>query len=663
MLRCDHTQGCRPPRSRGAEDHEPAVAARMQNLQRLRLILGLVSASEHQGGPGFRSRGPCPSGQQRVERQARRESGSPRRWRRRRSRPSLRDPSDDVVIGEGDAHRQRLVVLRATEERTASALRSAGKLGGAGGAEHRPAVRSLGDAQAQPQRAVRRERIANDPGGALRAEDQVHAQGAPPRRDVGEHRRQLCVLLQQGGELVDDDQESGKVGLTHVARLRRREGTLTAAHLCGQAGDAAPRLRLVEVREDADDLRQLTQAIEGRPSFEVREEDTHPLRPVPRADGGDPCDEEFTLACPRHPRHDRVRAVLDDVGHHRGIVCSATERHEEAWAHRWLRKVPERHRRPGRLRRGPFPAAQLGGRRRLRRRQVLDVHPVLAVRGAQSRRTGFHDVDHRRDAVRNVRTGRQGPDHRIGARGRCGLLCEGKPETTASRLLHVREARQRPVPRRVADEGEHTRGEAETELDDERTCGGPGERLRAPQAYSSTEEDDPRRVFQDTAPAAERSGALVVTALAAHGADPGSASHDERSVVVGRPGILQRAAAQTRGGIRVPTFLVCALLRVAAVQLRFDLCPRGVHPERLGSPFATTSAGCVEERRAQHQRPESREPERMHRTGREPESQTDSHGDDGGDDGKRAPPGRRHGGREDQGRGVHASSGAHRRGG
>ena len=99
----------------------------------------------------------------------------------------------------------------AAEEREPAALGAAGERRGLVGADDRAAVGGIRHAQADPQRAVGEQAVADHAGRALRAEDEMHAEGAAARRDVREDGVQLGMIAEQRRELVDDDHEPRQV--------------------------------------------------------------------------------------------------------------------------------------------------------------------------------------------------------------------------------------------------------------------------------------------------------------------------------------------------------------------------------------------------------------------------------------------------------------------
>ena len=226
------------------------------------------------------------------------------------------------------AHAMRRRVARASEEREAPALGAAREQRRLIGPDHRAAVDGVRHAQADPQRAVREQAVADHTGRALRAEDEVHAEGAAAGRDIREDGMQLGMVAQQRRELVDDDHESRQVDprIEDVAGPRAGDGGLAQPDLGAQALDRASRAGAVQIRDDARDVRHARERVERRPALEVGEQEAHLAGGVRRAQREDPGDEQLALARAGDSRDDRVRAVRDEVDERRLTASDADHR-------------------------------------------------------------------------------------------------------------------------------------------------------------------------------------------------------------------------------------------------------------------------------------------------------------------------------------------------
>ncbi len=221
----------------------------------------------------------------------------------------------------GHAEGRRGAVPGSAHQREAATGRVAGQRRGRVRADHRAAVRRVGDAQRDPQRAVRGQRIPDHSRGALRSQDQVHPQRAAARRDVREDRREVGMLLQERGELVDDDDQAREhsPGVRDAAHPVRCEHLLSAPQLGAQAAHTALRAARVQVGDDGGDVRQRAQRLERGAALEVREHETHLLRRVHGGKSGHPAHQELALARPRHSRDQRVRAVGHEIHDDRSV--------------------------------------------------------------------------------------------------------------------------------------------------------------------------------------------------------------------------------------------------------------------------------------------------------------------------------------------------------
>ena len=188
----------------------------------------------------------------------------------------------------------------------------------------------VGHPQADPQRAVREQAVADHAGRALGAEDEMHAERAAARRDVGEDGVQLGMVAEQRGELVDHDHEPRKIDprIEDVARPGAGDRRLAPAHLGPQALDRAARAGAVEIGDDAGDVRHAGERVERRPALEVGEQEAHLARGVRRAQREDPGDEQLALARAGDPRDDGVRPVGDEIDDRRLAALAPDHRGE-----------------------------------------------------------------------------------------------------------------------------------------------------------------------------------------------------------------------------------------------------------------------------------------------------------------------------------------------
>ena len=135
-------------------------------------------------------------------------------------------------------------------------------------------------------------------------------------REVGEQRVQLGPLGHQGGEFVDDHDESREgTGGEVVDRARSgiREHALAPQHLRTERLDRPPGQALVEIAERAEDVRQPDQRGERRAALEVDQHERHLVGRATRGHAEHPRDEQLALACARRARDDRVRTVGHEI--------------------------------------------------------------------------------------------------------------------------------------------------------------------------------------------------------------------------------------------------------------------------------------------------------------------------------------------------------------
>ncbi|OUE09705.1 hypothetical protein CMsap09_12220 [Clavibacter michiganensis] len=250
----------------------------------------------------------------------------------------------------------------------------------------------------------------------------MHAQRPAPGRDVGDDLVQAVLVGQEGGELVDHDeqarQRAGRGGIVDVTGPARPEGALAVAHLRPQAVEGPVGALPVEVGDEAHGVRQDQQGVERGAALEVDEEHGDLLGRVRGGQRRDPGDEQLALAAAGRSRDDRVRAVRDQVDGDGSRVPDADDGRQAAGRGRararLRRQVGEGHPRgegcPGRREAAPAgELGELGGQAlRLVERDELEAH---AARAGEPRRPGLGPVI----VVEGARGGRRVRDARLGA--------------------------------------------------------------------------------------------------------------------------------------------------------------------------------------------------------------------------------------------------------
>ena len=240
----------------------------------------------------------------------------------RRGRGSSPDRANRLAVRGGrerDPHAPRRGVARGAHQGEASAGRSARERRSLVRADERAAVGRIGDAQTDPQRAVGEQALADDPGGALGSEHEMHAQCATARGDIGEHRVQLRVLAEERRELVDHDDQPRQLdaGVEDVAGARPSQFGLPPAHFGTQALDGSPCPRAIQVGDDAGDVGHIGEDVERGAALEVGEEEAHVARRMRGAQRHDPGHEQFGLARAGDAGDHGVRTVRNEIDHQR----------------------------------------------------------------------------------------------------------------------------------------------------------------------------------------------------------------------------------------------------------------------------------------------------------------------------------------------------------
>ncbi len=101
----------------------------------------------------------------------------------------------------------------------------------------------------------------------------MQPQRATAGGEVCERSVQVGEVRRQRGELVDDDDESGRSRLVIEIGAGTRpvpgEKPLAIAQLCREAGKRPGRTRLVEIGDQPDRVRQCRDVAKRRPALEV----------------------------------------------------------------------------------------------------------------------------------------------------------------------------------------------------------------------------------------------------------------------------------------------------------------------------------------------------------------------------------------------------------
>ena len=183
-----------------------------------------------------------------------------------------------------------------------------------------PGVDRVVQPQGEAQVGVRPDVVADDPGRPLRRQDEVDAEAASALGDADERRHERGDVGGQGGELVDDDDESRQGGpagdgpvLGEIGGADRTEQALPPAQLGLQTGQRPFGQAVVEVGHQPDGVRQIGAGVERRPALVVDEDE----REVRRAAAGGERDDERPqqLALPRASRagDEGVGPVADEI--------------------------------------------------------------------------------------------------------------------------------------------------------------------------------------------------------------------------------------------------------------------------------------------------------------------------------------------------------------
>ena len=200
------------------------------------------------------------------------------------------------------------------------------EVGGDGRAEHVVAVRLVGHPQGHPQVGVGAQVVLDDAGRTLGGEDQVQAERPTPLGDVDHAVDELRDLLDERGELVDDDDQARRRGdlapaleLDEVLGLVLGEDVLAVPQLGRQRRQGPAHQVRGQVGDQADGVRQVDAVAEGRPTLVVDEQEAEPLRRVRHGHAEDPRLQQLGLAGAGGATDQRVRAVGPQVDRERAL--------------------------------------------------------------------------------------------------------------------------------------------------------------------------------------------------------------------------------------------------------------------------------------------------------------------------------------------------------
>ena len=199
--------------------------------------------------------------------------------------------------------------------------------GGLLGPEHVVGVVLVGHPQRHAQVGVGAQVVLDDAGGTLRREDEVQAERTAALGDVDDAVDELRHLLDEGGELVDDDDErrrgvdlAAPLELDEVLGLVPGEQVLAVVQLGRERRERAAHEVRRQVGDEADRVRQLDAVAEGRAALVVDEQEGDALRRVRGGHAEDPRLEQLGLAGTGRATDERVRAVGADVDGERALA-------------------------------------------------------------------------------------------------------------------------------------------------------------------------------------------------------------------------------------------------------------------------------------------------------------------------------------------------------
>ncbi len=190
---------------------------------------------------------------------------------------------------------------------------------------------AVGHAQSDAEVGVGADLGGDDAAGPLRGEQQVDAEGTPSLGDVDEPGHEVGQVPHHGGELVDDDEQSGHrsvrgisphqiLVVLDVLGVGGGEDVLAPLQLGPQRLQGALDQVRVEVGHHADGVWQLHAVLERGAALVVDEDEGHVLRRVRDGEGRHDGLKQLGLAGTGRTGDEPVRTVLAHVDAERPVV-------------------------------------------------------------------------------------------------------------------------------------------------------------------------------------------------------------------------------------------------------------------------------------------------------------------------------------------------------
>ena len=220
-----------------------------------------------------------------------------------------------MVARVGDLNKLNILVANLEVAATGHAIRQEGRISAA---QHLTAGINAFDAQTDSQLNVRPHLVA-DAGGALRSQDEMHAQRTPKARNAVKLFAKLGIVGDHLGILVNDDhQERQRLAiralvetlaavLDNIACLAQQR--LTALKLGSNGGEDAAHGGLVQVGDAVNAVRQLVEGRERAAALIVHQHKVERAGVVGQRQPDHQAHQQLGFTGTRTARHHRVNAV------------------------------------------------------------------------------------------------------------------------------------------------------------------------------------------------------------------------------------------------------------------------------------------------------------------------------------------------------------------
>ena len=233
----------------------------------------------------------------------------------------LADCADEQIeVGRSRAGRLERDQLIDTETHDRAAWHRAGQRGRARIADHVRGVGAILDPQCDPQIGVGPDVIADHPMRPLRRQQQMHAETSAALGDAEKSPDEARLRHREAREFIDnDDQPRESTGVVQrpvpgeVARAGIPQQSLATTQFGLEAAQRPRRQPVIEVRHEANGVRQIRAGVERRATLVVHEHERDVVGTRACGETHHEVAQQFTLAGAGRAGEQTVRPVGDEI--------------------------------------------------------------------------------------------------------------------------------------------------------------------------------------------------------------------------------------------------------------------------------------------------------------------------------------------------------------